>query len=178
VPSVSTVLSLKSSGKRKQKAWDSEQLKWQSTGTVSVEIFWHNASNPSHRVGALIFNPGGPDGNASMEVQVAKYSFLGLYEYFDIVGLDPRGVGASSPIKCDPEIYNQTVSEYPTNESEIKALVTKNKTLEESCLNMTGSLVAHMESVSLAKDMEPIRVALGDAKLNDLDLTSRTLIGA
>jgi len=42
---------------------------------------------------------------------------------------------------------------------------------------MTGPLVRHMDSISVAKDLEAIRQGLGDEKLNYLGLSYGTLIG-
>ncbi|KAJ5095312.1 hypothetical protein NUU61_004668 [Penicillium alfredii] len=161
-------------------------------GELSVPIDWNKpsgenvtlgmlrfkATNQSKKLGSLFFNPGGPGYNATMYVMAAKEAFPVLYEYFDIIGLDPRGVGLSSPIKCDPDIYNERVSPYPTTNSGLDALVKKYKSLGESCLKKSGSLVKHMDSVSVAKDLEAIRAALGDGKLNYLGLSYGTLIGA
>ncbi|PYH93857.1 alpha/beta-hydrolase [Aspergillus ellipticus CBS 707.79] len=139
----------------------------------------HRAADPSKKIGNLIFNPGGPGDNATVYVAYAEYAFgSAVVEHFDIIGLDPRGVGLSSPIKCDADIYNQRVSLYPSTQSGLDDLVNKYKMLGESCLNMTGSLVAHMDSASVAKDMEAIRVGLGGGKINYLGLSYGTIIGA
>ncbi|KAF9888494.1 hypothetical protein FE257_008601 [Aspergillus nanangensis] len=147
--------------------------------TVQLGMYRHKALKPDQKVGTLMFNPGGPGYNASVYVQYAQYAFgPDAYNYFDIVGLDTRGVGASSPIKCDPEIYNERVSMWPSTQSELDALVGQYQRLGESCLEMSGSLVAHMDSISVAKDMEAIRLALNDGKLNYLGLSYGTLYGS
>ncbi|KAF4151863.1 hypothetical protein CNMCM6069_002977 [Aspergillus lentulus] len=161
-------------------------------GTLDVPIDWddpygekvqlgmlrHKASNPAQRVGSLLFNPGGPGDNATQYVAAGSKLFgQDIANRFDIVGLDPRGVGLSSPIRCDPEIYNQRVAYWPSNQTELDALVQKFQRFGESCLNMTGSLVKHMDSISVAKDMEAIRQGLGDEKLNYIGLSYGTLIG-
>jgi pimeloyl-ACP methyl ester carboxylesterase len=161
-------------------------------GTLEVPIDWdnlygekvqlgmlrHKASKPEQRIGTLIFNPGGPGDNATIYVEAAGALFGDeVASKFDIVGLDPRGVGLSSPVRCSAEIYNQRVPHWPSTESELEASVTKAKSLGESCLNMTGPLVKHMDSISVAKDLEAIRQGLGDEKLNYLGLSYGTLIG-
>ena len=161
-------------------------------GTLEVPIDWnnpygekvqlgmlrHKASKPAQRVGSLIFNPGGPGYSAVPFVESGSELFgQDIANRFDIVGLDPRGVGLSSPIRCDPEIYNRRVAYWPSNQTELDALVQKFQALGESCLNMTGPLVKHMDSISVAKDMEAIRQGLGDEKLNYIGLSYGTLIG-
>ncbi|CAG8130753.1 unnamed protein product [Penicillium salamii] len=161
-------------------------------GTLEVPIDWdhphgekvqlgmlrHKASKPAQRVGSLLFNPGGPGDTATTYVAFASELFgQDVANRFDIIGLDPRGVGLSSPIHCDPDIYNEQVSYWPSNQTELDALVSKFHRLGESCFNMTGPLVKHMDSISVAKDMEAIRQALGDEKLNYIGLSYGTLIG-
>ncbi|KAJ5350617.1 hypothetical protein N7541_008344 [Penicillium brevicompactum] len=161
-------------------------------GTLEVPIDWdnpsgakvqlgmlrHKASKPSRRIGSLLFNPGGPGDSAAVYVAAGSTLFgQDITDRFDIVGLDPRGVGLSSPIQCDPELYNQRVSSWPSNQTELDSLVQKFQKLGESCLNMTGPLVKHMDSISVAKDMEAIRQGLGDEKLNYIGLSYGTLIG-
>lgn len=161
-------------------------------GTLEVPIDWdnpsgakvqlgmlrHKASKPSRRIGSLLFNPGGPGDSAAVYVAAGSTLFgQDITDRFDIVGLDPRGVGLSSPIQCDPELYNERVSNWPSNQTELDSLVQKYQKLGESCLNMTGPLVKHMDSISVAKDMEAIRQGLGDEKLNYIGLSYGTLIG-
>lgn len=145
---------------------------------VQLGMLRHNASKPAERIGSLMFNPGGPGYSAATYVQTASLLFGDeVTDRFDLVGLDPRGVGLSSPIKCDPEIYNQRVPVWPSNQTELDALVHKYQALGESCLNMTGPLMKHLDSISVAKDMEAIRQGLGDEKLNYIGLSYGTLLG-
>jgi pimeloyl-ACP methyl ester carboxylesterase len=145
---------------------------------VQLGMLRHKASKPAQRVGSLIFNPGGPGDTATIYVKAGSALFgEDIANRFDIVGLDPRGVGLSSPIQCDPEIYNQRVDYWPSNQTGLDALVRKFQTLGESCLNMTGPLVKHMDSISVAKDMEAIRQGLGDEKLNYIGWSYGTLLG-
>jgi pimeloyl-ACP methyl ester carboxylesterase len=71
-----------------------------STSTASIALVRYNATVPSaQRLGSLLINPGGPgaSGVGFVQAGAAAISLLtgGLY---DIIGFDPRGVGASSPL--------------------------------------------------------------------------------
>ena len=85
--------------------------------TVSAPIDWADASAGSielavvrlatktdadTRVGSLLMNPGGPGGSGVELVQQAAEFVTSdeLRANFDIVGWDPRGVGASTPVDC------------------------------------------------------------------------------
>ncbi len=57
-------------------------------------------------------------------------------------------------------------------------MVEHNKALGQSCLDRTGELLGHVDTVSVARDLEALRIALGDAKLNWLGISYGTMIGA
>src|SRR5215468_8495580 len=70
---------------------------------ASLGLLRRPASVAGHRIGSLLVNPGGP--GASGMVAVATLSKQidesELGERFDLVGFDPRGIGASTPaVRC------------------------------------------------------------------------------
>ena len=53
------------------------------------------------RVGSLVVNPGGPGARGTTYAAAGGQVFREpLLDGFDIVGFDPRGVGASDPVDC------------------------------------------------------------------------------
>ena len=94
------------------------------------------------------------------------------------VGPDPRGIGQSTPIKCDVDLFNERVSRYPQTEADFNKLVQHNKAFGESCLKLSGDIVKHVDTASVARDFEAVRQALGDGKLNLLAISYGTQIAA
>src|SRR4051794_6769000 len=139
------------------------------------------AQDRAHRVGSLIINPGGP-GSASLAVAVeAAGGHLwdpALHQRFDLIGMDPRGIGMSTPVRCDPAVYNRPVSPLPTTQAGFDQLTAWAGAFGASCLRMTGPLLAHVDTGSLARDMERLRQALGEAKLNFLGLSYGSHLGS
>lgn len=81
-------------------------------------------SNSTSRQGSLFINPGGP-GNSGIEVvlgllQAQAPQLSSLLERYDVVGVDPRGTGASAPVKCDRKLWNRRVSDYVQNENDYR----------------------------------------------------------
>ena len=89
-----------------------------------------------------------------------------LLDRFDVIGVDLRGTGFSDPIKCNSTIFaNRPPSIFPDGESATEQLLTRNRAFRESCLDMTGTpLFDYMDTVSIVKDHEAVRKALGGDK--------------
>lgn len=149
---------------------------------ITVAINRLPARDEANRIGSLIINPGGPGGSGRQVVLGAAFGIPifsdAIRDRFDIIGMDPRGVGASTPVQCEPDLYNQPVTLFPQNAAEFQALVDHNRAFGKSCLQMTGPLLAHIDTVSAARDIETVRVALGDEPLNYLGLSYGTELGA
>ena len=109
------------------------------------------SSNSTKKIGSLFINPGGPGGSAAEIVPLFGPGAPGFDETlrasFDIIGLDPRGVGLSHQVKCDNTIYGERVSMFPKNEEEYEKLVDKNRRLGESCRKLTGPLFEHLDTI-------------------------------
>ncbi|KAI8934979.1 hypothetical protein NX059_008645 [Plenodomus lindquistii] len=138
-------------------------------------------SNTTTRVGSLFINPGGPGESAAQILTGLALGVLpsgNLTKAFDIIGLDPRGVGMSHPIQCNMSIYAERVSLFPQTEEDLEKLVDKNKRLGDSCRELTGPLLEHLDSISVAKDHEAVRVALNDGPMNFLGISYGAVLGA
>lgn len=123
------------------------------------------------RKGNLLYNPGGPGGSATQALLAvaelgAQFFSQNLLDHYDIIGLDPRGVGLSAGISCDPDLWNARQSIWPNYEKEFDDMVAANKAFYAICANLTGPLFDHVDTTSVAKDFELVRLALGNEKLN------------
>jgi len=135
------------------------------------------------RIGSLMLNPGGP-GVSAIDFVGSIYSALPkqLRERFDIVGFDPRGVGASTPaIWCNSDADNDRdradpqVDYSPAGVARIEGLT---KEFVSRCSDKTGNeFLANAGTKNVAKDMDRIRAALGDDKLNYVGFSYGTSIG-
>ena len=133
------------------------------------------------RIGNLFINPGGPGARASVIVAEIARGWLNVSSdvsnNFDIIGVDPRGVGLSAPSNCDPAIWNERVSLFPKTKEDYERMVDKNRRLGESCRNRMGELFNHLDTISAAKDHEAVRATLG-GKMNWLGLSYGSQLGA
>ncbi|KAL2824569.1 TAP-like protein-domain-containing protein [Aspergillus pseudoustus] len=148
---------------------------------ITIGMARYRATKPGKRLGSYIYNPGGPGGPGSLTVLGQAIGQSALFnrtsDYYDVIGLDPRGIGLSTRVKCDPDAYNKYVSIFPKTEDEFEALVAKNTALGESCRDKTGELFYHLDTTQAAKDLEAVRIGLREKKLNWLGFSYGTQLG-
>ncbi|MCM2422220.1 alpha/beta hydrolase [Streptomyces sp. RKAG293] len=143
------------------------------------------ATGPAgERQGALVYNPGGPGGSG---LYFPLFSVLKIKEYakaaraYDFVGFDPRGVGRSAPISCEaPADYAKapTRDAQPTSERDKQARIADAKAYAEGCERRSGHLLPYLTSLNSARDLDVIRAALGERKLNFYGASYGTYLGA
>lgn len=151
--------------------------------TIELALIRLRAGDPKQRTGSLLVNPGGPGASGVDFVRQSSDLFSAdLRQHFDLVGFDPRGVGASSPVHCEtgPELDTYIdVNPAPQDASGRQALVQADRRFVQGCVAMSGvSLLAHLSTADAARDMDRIRAALDEAKLTYLGFSYGTLLGA
>jgi pimeloyl-ACP methyl ester carboxylesterase len=160
----------------------------------SVPLDWSNLSGPKitlgltrlpanttgNRIGSLFVNPGGPGVPTSelIGAQALGFKFFpdSITEAFDLIGMDPRGFGLSTGIQCDPNLWNRRVTQFPTPQEEFDAVLSTQIQIWESCYNMSGPLLYNIDTRSVTRDMEAVRIALNDGPLNFLGVSYGTVI--
>ncbi|MFG1607854.1 alpha/beta hydrolase [Actinoplanes sp. NPDC049265] len=146
---------------------------------VTLKLAKLPATDPGHRIGALFVNPGGP-GASGLEMVYRAESTLsaGLLERYDLVSFDPRGQAASNPVVCDVDkVQAQAAALNPKNEKQYQALRYANRALGDNCRERTGPVAEHVDSVAVARDMDAIRSAIGEAQVTFYGVSYGTVIG-
>ncbi|MER7859282.1 alpha/beta hydrolase [Amycolatopsis japonica] len=146
-------------------------------GSFSLAIARRKATDPAQRIGVLMLNPGGPGASGvSMALGADKLLSPEVRARFDVIGFDPRGVGASSPIRCSSALLGNRPDE-PQNQTEFEALRSRNQDLNADCRRHSGPIFDHADTLSVAQDMDALRAALGEEKVNFLGFSYGTQIG-
>lgn len=161
-------------------------LDWSDPAGDSIHLALIRATATGSRVGSLLVNPGGPGGSGydfirdSFDYAVDSR----LAERFDVVGFDPRGVNRSSAVSCydDPARLDAFLFALPpeprTADTFIDFTEKAYAQFGQSCLEHTGDLLGHVDTVSAARDLDLLRAILGDTKLNYLGYSYGTFLGA
>jgi pimeloyl-ACP methyl ester carboxylesterase len=146
---------------------------------VTLALTRRLATDPTRRVGTVLFNCGGPGCPSAQAVKDLPDLFTAqLRRRFDIVGFDPRGTGESTPVRCGLPAFDPSIPVYPDTQTEYARLVAFNRALARSCEKLTGAYLMHVGAVDVVRDMEAIREALRDGKLNWLGLSYGTMLGS
>ncbi len=145
--------------------------------TIDLALARRKATVPAERIGSVLINPGGPGGPGAEVVKSTPFLSDDVARRFDIVGFDPRGVGNSDPILCDEDIAFEPYPVAPQNQAEFEQLIDHNRRYADSCRQLSGPVLDHVDSVSVARDMDAIRAAVGDSKLSYYGVSYGTLLG-
>ena len=148
---------------------------------ISLALMRLPVKDQSRRIGSVLMNPGGPGGSGIdfLRRDATKY-FQDLNSRMDLVTWDPRGVGASTPVKCldDAQLDKYLALDTVIDDAqEERAWVDASRNFAIGCERNSASLLPFMDSDSTARDMDSIRAALGDARLTYIGFSYGTYIG-
>jgi pimeloyl-ACP methyl ester carboxylesterase len=159
-------------------------LDWSNPGTGEIKLALVRQPATGTRLGSLLVNPGGPGGSGYDFVKdsINYATDKTLQSSYDIVGFDPRGVGRSTAVKCyGPTQMDQYLYGITPGARGSDAWIANNaKTSTDfanACAANTGTLLAHVDTVSAARDLDVLRAVLGDKKLNYLGYSYGTYLG-
>jgi pimeloyl-ACP methyl ester carboxylesterase len=157
-------------------------MDWENPGGERISIAVARYQAPGGKaIGSLLLNPGGPGASGVEAVDYLQSNFTGeVGAAYDMVGWDPRGTGHSVPVRCyDSDQLNDFLAWWPKtwDDATIAEAAGIDKDFGEACLERTGESLGYVDSVSTARDMDIIRAAVGDEKLNYVGFSYGTLLG-
>jgi pimeloyl-ACP methyl ester carboxylesterase len=148
--------------------------------TIELSLIRIKARDQGRRLGVLMANPGGPGASANDFMRVWGSLLSGeIRDRFDLVSFDPRGVGESSPVVCHDNLQELVaVDPDPDTEAEWQAAKAESKTFADNCAEKYAGVLPFLGTNNVARDMDAIRAALGEEKLNYVGYSYGTSIGA
>jgi pimeloyl-ACP methyl ester carboxylesterase len=151
------------------------------SGSISLNLKRHLATDNTHRIGSLFVNPGGP-GNSAVDFVSTVVSRLPaeVTNRFDVVGFDPRGVARSGQVTCMTAEETQQAWAGVSASVQPGAFERGQRAAEQfdaACQLRSGDLLPYIGTEYVARDMDLLRAAVGDQKLNYFGVSFGTFIG-
>ena len=148
-------------------------------GSIKIAVNVRRADHQDQRIGYLFVNPGGPGASGLELVQDSEFAFADeLMARFDIIGFDPRGVGASEPeFACGAPgeqlaLLNSIDGDIDTPEETATGEAAANM-----CIESMGPVGGLLHSEYVARDMDEIRKALGAEQISYLGFSYGSELG-
>lgn len=147
--------------------------------TIKIALIRKPAPDPASRIGSLFVNPGGPGGSGIEFIRTAPPGALDVLSRFDVIGFDPRGRGASTPAVSDCGADPSLARPLPTPVNiDRRGFVEAARRYGHDCLQANRKLLRHLGTANVARDLDLLRAAVGDDKLNYVGISYGGVIGA
>jgi pimeloyl-ACP methyl ester carboxylesterase len=152
--------------------------------TISLALIRLPASDPGRRIGSVFVNPGGPGRSGVDTIRQGGRSLFSsqVRARFDLVGFDPRGVGASTPLRCfdtlDQALAVLPPFRFPVTAAEERTWVEADRAVARACAARGGPILDHMATADVARDLDLLRQAVRDSGLSYAGLSYGAYLGA
>ncbi|WP_431899520.1 alpha/beta fold hydrolase [Nonomuraea sp. bgisy101] len=132
---------------------------------VSIQIAKLPAMGTHRRIGTVFAIPGGPGGSGIEDLKTKGGSFTDLRQRFDVVSHAPRNTTDLGVIPYDCLATGPWIT-VPRDRAEYDRLAERNRESAERCRSSDPEYFDNLDSGSVARDIEAIRVALGEQRLS------------
>ena len=158
-------------------------LDYDNPGGQTIEIAVKKRAAGGDSIGSLFVNPGGPGGSGiDLVDEAGSYFSKKLTSSYDVVGFDPRGVGASTAVDCltDAELDAERAGANDPATPSASATEERAQKMGEACTSKTSTpgLLDHIDTVSVARDLDILRAVDGQQALTYLGYSYGTYLGA
>ncbi|GAA1594228.1 alpha/beta hydrolase [Kribbella hippodromi] len=151
--------------------------------TIDIAVSRLPSKNPEKRRGIMLTNPGGPSpGLGYLAFLAAVKMPQAVLDSYDLIGFDPRGMGRSTPVKCDLTAEQQffgNIPPYARNAGDVAKRAEQSRQIAAQCAaSDTAWMLPYVSAKNTARDMDSIRTALGEQKASYLGASWGTYLGS
>ncbi|WP_309500360.1 alpha/beta fold hydrolase [Streptomyces shenzhenensis] len=145
---------------------------------ISLALSRRRATDPARRRGILLAVNGGPGGDWGGGRDLpGRYAGTPLHEVYDLIGFDPRGTGASTPLYAEVTVPAVPMDSRPPDSS-FAAIAEDMRLREQACARAGGALRPHISTRNTARDMDVIRAVLGEERISFVGYAYGAYVGA
>ncbi|WP_411143524.1 alpha/beta hydrolase [Streptomyces sp. x-80] len=149
---------------------------------LTLAVYRLRSERPAARRGTLLVIPGGPGGSGARQLaqrgEVLRKEMAGAY---DIVALDPRGLGGSTKASCElapDDRYLVNLRSWPGPDGEITENVARSRRIADACGRHGGAVLRGFSTANEVRDIDRFRQALGERKLSAWGVSYGTYVAA
>ncbi|MEU1312824.1 alpha/beta hydrolase [Streptomyces cinnamoneus] len=149
---------------------------------VTIAVSRLASDHPERRRGTLLIIPGGPGGSGKDKLAkkgpALREATQGAY---DIVTLDPRGVGDSVRADCGLADDDRDITRFrswPGADGDISENVDRSRRVADACARNGGAVLRSLTTANEVRDIDRFRQALGERKLSAWGSSYGTYVGA
>ncbi len=152
-------------------------------GTLHLAVVELPATHGAKSAHSIVVNPGGPGESGVQFLKETAADFpAALRASFNLVSFDPRGVGGSDPVECATSAGLRQwldLNPAPSTPTQITAVVAATKAFDQGCgSGVPRDVLASLSTAVTARDLDRLRQALGQPKLDYLGFSYGTYLGA
>ncbi|MCD7440562.1 alpha/beta hydrolase [Streptomyces lincolnensis] len=144
--------------------------------TITVAISRIRATDTAHRVGPLLLNGGGPGGQTIGDPPWVRAAMKQVGERYDVVGVDPRFVGRSTPLDCQWPT-GSLIRGAGDDRAGFDRMTAFAQELARLCRTHEGDLLPYATTRNTARDMDVVRAALGERRISYLGYSYGSYLG-
>ncbi|MEU7458689.1 alpha/beta hydrolase [Streptosporangium roseum] len=145
--------------------------------TIKLALSRLPATDRAHRIGTMVLNSGGPgESTLGMPLQT-RAAMKDVAARYDLVGLDPRFVGRSTPLDCGWPIGLWLRSAGPTR-ARFDHQVAVQRDLAERCARRHADVLPYANTRDTARDIDLVRRVLGERRISFLGYSYGSYLGA
>ncbi|MFA1550969.1 alpha/beta hydrolase [Actinomadura chokoriensis] len=145
--------------------------------TIKLALSRLPATDRAHRIGTMVLNSGGPgEPTLAMPLQT-RAAMKDVAARYDLVGLDPRFVGRSTPLDCGWPVGLWLRSAGPTR-ARFDHQVAVQRDLAERCARSHADVLPYANTRDTARDIDLVRRVLGERRISFLGYSYGSYLGA
>ncbi|HEY7485274.1 MAG TPA: alpha/beta fold hydrolase [Streptosporangiaceae bacterium] len=145
--------------------------------TITVAISRLRATDTAGRIGPLVINLGGPGNPVLASIVLARQAMGATGARFDLIGMDVRFTGRSTPLDCGwPSGWlSRSAGVDRRGFDRMTRLV---RDLAGRCGRRQAAVLPYASTANTARDMDVVRAALGEPRVSFLGYSQGSYLGA